>query len=73
VDSYQVRVLEVDVKEAPKDKVLLARFKDWHYWTAVEWDEEKQAWSVVGHAVGRWFPAEDILYWEVKGEVSRVT
>lgn len=57
----------------PKDKVLLARFKDWHYWTAVEWDEEKQAWSVVGHAVGRWFPAEDILTWEVKGEGSRVT
>jgi len=61
------------VKEVPKDKVLIARFKDWHYWTAVEWDEEKQAWSVVGHALGRWFPAEDILTWEVKGEAPRVT
>ena len=61
------------MKEAPKDKVLIALFKNWHYWTAVEWDEEKQAWSVVDHALGRWFPAEDILTWEVKGEAPRVT
>ena len=57
----------------PKDKVLVALFKNWHFWTAVEWDEEKQMWSVVGHALGRWFPAEDILTWEVQGEAPRVT
>lgn len=55
---------------APKDKPILAKFKQWQWWTLVSWQDGK--WTVSGHNTGRYFNEGDMTEFVEVGSFNRV-